>query len=74
VGSAQIDASSSQMTSDLMELQPVILESQYAISVADGATTERRICINRGLERYRHQHQVAWRAASGSGSEAVIKK
>src|ERR1700732_2749866 len=35
------------MPSDLMELQPVILESQNAMSAADGATTERRIRINR---------------------------
>src|ERR1700731_4351364 len=30
-----------------MELQPVILESQNAMNAADGATTERRIRINR---------------------------
>src|SRR5208282_1751054 len=39
--------SSSQMTSDLMELQPVILESLNAMNAVDGATIERRIRINR---------------------------
>ena len=34
------------MTSDLMELQPVILESQNAMNAVDGATIERRIRIN----------------------------
>ena len=37
----------SQMTSDLMLLQPVILESRNATSAVDGATIERRIRINR---------------------------
>ena len=39
--------SSSQMISDLMELQPVILESLDAMNAVDGATFERRIRINR---------------------------
>ena len=39
--------SSSQMISDLMELQPVILESQNAMNAVYGATIERRIRINR---------------------------
>ena len=39
--------SSSQMISDLMELQPVILESLNAMNAVDGATIERRIRINR---------------------------
>ena len=39
--------SSSQMISDLMELQPVILESLNAMNAAYGATIERRIRINR---------------------------
>jgi DDE domain len=37
----------SQMTSDLMLLQPGILESQNAMNAVDGATIERRIRINR---------------------------
>src|ERR1035437_5803514 len=37
----------SQMISDLMELQPVISESQNAMNAVDGATIERRIRINR---------------------------
>src|ERR1019366_3679171 len=39
--------SSSRMTCALMGLQPVILESQNAMNAVDGATTERRIRINR---------------------------
>src|SRR5271169_2393843 len=39
--------SSSQMISDLMELQPVILDSLNAMNAVDGATIERRIRINR---------------------------
>src|SRR5208337_750534 len=39
--------SSSQMISDLMELQRVILESLNAMNAVDGATIERRIRINR---------------------------
>jgi hypothetical protein len=39
--------SSSQMISDLMELQPVILESLNAMNAVYGATIERRIRINR---------------------------
>jgi hypothetical protein len=35
------------MISDLIGLQPVSLESQNAMNAADGATTERRIPINR---------------------------
>src|SRR5208283_253593 len=38
--------SSSQMISDLMLLQPVILESQNAMNAVDGATIERRIRIS----------------------------
>jgi hypothetical protein len=36
----------SKMTSDLTELQPVILESQNAMNAVDGATIERRIRIS----------------------------
>src|SRR5208282_1794631 len=39
--------SSSQMISDLMLLQPVILGSQNVMNAVDGATIERRIRINR---------------------------
>jgi len=42
-----VPTSSSQMISDLMELQPVILESLNAMNAVDGATIERRIRINR---------------------------
>jgi hypothetical protein len=38
--------SSSQMISDLMLLQPVILGSQNAMNAVDGATIERRIRIS----------------------------
>src|ERR1019366_3224088 len=39
--------SSSRMTSDLMGLQPVSLDSLNAMNAVDGATIERRIRINR---------------------------
>src|ERR1035437_5386371 len=39
--------SSSQMILDLMALQPVIVESLNAMNAVDGATTGRRIRINR---------------------------
>ena len=42
-----VPTSSSQMISDLMGLQPVILDSQNAMNAVDGATIERRIRINR---------------------------
>src|SRR5208282_1627403 len=43
---ALFQTSSSQMISDLMELQRVILESQNAMNAVDGATIERRIRIS----------------------------
>src|ERR1019366_1504338 len=51
----------SQMISDLMELQPVILESQNAMNAVDGATIERRIRINRpDNENTRCKGSRAW--------------
>src|SRR5437870_4513070 len=53
--------SSSQMTQDLMGRRPVILESQTAINVVDGATTERRIRISQPDEgRGRCKGSRAW--------------
>src|ERR1035437_2235902 len=53
--------SSSRMTCALMGLQPVILESQNAMNAVDGATTERRIRINRPDEgRGRCKGSRAW--------------
>ena len=53
--------SSSRMTSDLMRLQPVILESQNAMNAVDGATIERRIRISRpDEERGRCKGSRAW--------------
>src|ERR1035438_3854367 len=53
--------SSSRMTCALMEPQPVILESQNAMNVVDGATIERRIRINRPDEgRGRCKGSRAW--------------
>ncbi len=53
--------SSSQTISDLMELQPVILESLNAVNAVDGATIERRIRINRPDEgRGRCKGSRAW--------------
>jgi hypothetical protein len=43
----------SQMTSDLMGLQPVILDSPNAMNAVDGATIEQRICISQRLPRCR---------------------
>jgi hypothetical protein len=39
--------SSSRMTSDLMGLQPVSLDSENAMNAVDAATIERRIRISR---------------------------
>src|ERR1019366_1384729 len=53
--------SSSQMISDLMELQPVILESLNAMNAVDCATIERRIRISRPDEgRGRCKGSRAW--------------
>src|ERR1019366_2686293 len=53
--------SSSQMISDLMELQPVILESLNAMNAVDGVTIERRIRISRPDEgRGRCKGSRAW--------------
>jgi hypothetical protein len=49
------------MTSDLTELQPVILESQNAMNAVDGATIERRIRISQPDEgRGRCKGSKAW--------------
>jgi hypothetical protein len=51
----------SQMTSDLMGLQPVILDSPNAMNAVDGATIEQRICISQPEEgRERCKGSRAW--------------